>query len=45
MIGSRRKRDAVYEALLEEGLTRVDIERVHSPIGLDVGAKLPGRSQ
>jgi xanthine dehydrogenase accessory factor len=41
MIGSRSKRDAVYEALLEEGLTRADFERVHSPIGLDIGAETP----
>ena len=41
MIGSRRKRDAVYEALLKEGFTRADVERVHSPIGLDIGAETP----
>ena len=40
MIGSRRKRDAVYEALLK-GFTRADVERVHSPIGLDIGAETP----
>jgi xanthine dehydrogenase accessory factor len=41
MIGSRKKRDAVYEALLEEGFTRKDIERVHCPIGLDIKAETP----
>jgi len=41
MIGSRRKRDAIYEALLNEGFTRTDLERVHSPIGLDIGAETP----
>jgi xanthine dehydrogenase accessory factor len=41
MIGSRRKRDAVYGALLKEGFTRTDLERVHSPIGLDIGAETP----
>jgi len=41
MIGSRRKRDAVYEALLKEGFTRADVERVHSPIGHDIGAETP----
>ncbi|MHC1743193.1 MAG: XdhC family aldehyde oxidoreductase maturation factor [Syntrophobacteraceae bacterium] len=41
MIGSRRKRDAIYEALLKEGFTQEDIDRVHSPIGLDIGAETP----
>lgn len=41
MIGSRRKRDAIYEALIREGFTRADLERVHSPIGLDIGAETP----
>lgn len=41
MIGSRRKRDIIYEALLEEGFTQQDIDRVHSPIGLDIGAETP----
>ncbi len=39
MIGSRRKRDIIYEKLLEEGFTQQDIDRVHSPIGLDIGAE------
>jgi xanthine dehydrogenase accessory factor len=41
MIGSRKKRDAVYESLLKEGVSRVDLERVHCPIGLDIGAETP----
>jgi xanthine dehydrogenase accessory factor len=41
MIGSRRKRDALYAALLEEGFTQSDLERVHSPIGLAIGAETP----
>ena len=41
MIGSRRKRDIIYEKLLEEGFTQQDIDRVHSPIGLDIGAETP----
>jgi xanthine dehydrogenase accessory factor len=41
MIGSRRKRDAIYGALMEEGFTRADLERVCSPIGLDIGAETP----
>lgn len=41
MIGSRRKRNIIYENLLEEGLTRDDLDRVHSPIGLHIGAETP----
>jgi len=41
MIGSRRKWSAIYEALLQEGCTRTDLERVCSPIGLDIGAETP----
>jgi xanthine dehydrogenase accessory factor len=41
MIGSRRKREIVYEKLLEEGFTREDLDRVHSPIGIDIGAETP----
>ena len=41
MIGSRRKRDKIYQALLEEGVSQQDIDRVHSPIGMDIGAETP----
>jgi len=41
MIGSRRKRDIIYEKLLEEGFSREDLERVHSPVGIDIGAQTP----
>ncbi len=41
MIGSRRKRDMIYKALLGEGFTGKDLKRVHSPIGLDIGADTP----
>ncbi|WP_432738330.1 XdhC family aldehyde oxidoreductase maturation factor [Maridesulfovibrio sp. FT414] len=41
MIGSRKKRDAIYEALLSEGLTQNDIDRCHCPIGLSIGAQTP----
>ena len=41
MIGSRRKRDAIYQALLQEGFTAQDLQRVYSPIGLDIGAETP----
>ncbi len=41
MIGSIRKRNAIYEALRAEGFTEADLERVHSPIGLKIGAETP----
>lgn len=41
MIGSRKKRDAIYEALCREGFSRHELERVHSPIGLNIGAETP----
>ncbi len=39
MIGSRTKREAIYSALKREGVSAEDIERVHSPIGLTIGAE------
>jgi xanthine dehydrogenase accessory factor len=41
MIGSRSKRDAVYSSLLKDGFTAGDLDRVHCPIGLAIGADSP----
>lgn len=41
MIGSRKKRDAIYQALMAAGFKPGDLERVHSPIGLSIGAETP----
>ena len=41
MIGSRRKRDAIYEALRRQGFSDHDFSRVHSPIGLPIGGESP----
>lgn len=41
MIGSRRKREAVYARMREQGFTDADLSRVHSPIGLSIGAETP----
>lgn len=41
MIGSRKKRDATYEALAQEGFGDEDFARVHSPIGLKIDAETP----
>ncbi len=41
MIGSTRKREAVYNELRKEGITDADLARVHSPVGLSIGADTP----
>jgi len=41
MIGSRRKNSIVFQALLGQGFTREDIERVHAPIGIPIGGETP----
>lgn len=41
MIGSRRKAITVYRQLLAEGLRPELFERVHSPVGFDIGAITP----
>jgi len=41
MIGSRRKRDVIYRSLMENGISAEQLEQVHSPIGLDIGAETP----
>ena len=41
MIGSRRKRDLIYKALREEGVTDQQLEAVYSPIGVSIGAQTP----
>jgi xanthine dehydrogenase accessory factor len=39
MIGSRRKRDMVYDALMKQGFSSDQLKSVYSPIGLDIGAE------
>jgi xanthine dehydrogenase accessory factor len=41
MIGSKRKVLSVYKALEKEGLAPEKFERVHAPVGLDIGALAP----
>lgn len=41
MIGSRKKRAAVYESLRGDGWTDSDLARVHCPIGLAIDADTP----
>lgn len=41
MIAGRRKRDIIYRSLIEDGFTAEDLDRVHSPAGLDIGGRTP----
>jgi xanthine dehydrogenase accessory factor len=41
MIGSKRKRDLIYQSLLDEGIAKEKIKQVYSPIGLDIGSETP----
>jgi xanthine dehydrogenase accessory factor len=41
MIGSRKKRDFIYKALRDLGYKQSNLDRVHSPIGLAIGAQTP----
>lgn len=41
MIGSKHKREKIYERLLKEGIPQNQIDRVHSPIGLQLGGETP----
>ena len=41
MIGSKRKVIGIFKALKEEGLPEHLFDRVHAPIGLDIGAVTP----
>jgi len=41
MIGSRRKVTSVYRALEAAGVSPEQFERVHAPVGLDIGALTP----
>ena len=41
MMGSKRKVIAVYRALEKEGFAPAQFDRVHAPVGLDIGALTP----
>jgi len=41
MIGSKRKTITIFRELVKEGLPENLFERVHSPVGLDIGAITP----
>src|SRR5262249_37077340 len=42
MIGSKRKIRSIADQLETEGISRDRLERIYMPIGLDIGALLPG---
>jgi xanthine dehydrogenase accessory factor len=39
LLSSKARRDRIYEDLRGEGITEGEIERVSSPVGLDIGAR------
>lgn len=41
MIGSRQKKEKIYQALMDEGVSGEKLKQVHSPIGMDIGAETP----
>src|SRR5215467_11518216 len=41
MIGSKRKTIAIFRELVAEGIPEQSFERVHAPVGLDIGAITP----
>ena len=41
MIGSIRKRDAIYKALLSEGFAPEELQGVHCPIGMKIDTETP----
>jgi xanthine dehydrogenase accessory factor len=41
MISSRRKKEAIFSALMSAGVKQEQLEKVHSPIGIDIGGETP----
>ena len=41
VMGSRRRWDTTKRSLLDAGVSEADLERVTSPIGMDIGAETP----
>jgi len=41
MIGSRRKREAVYRELIDQGIEPGALDQVRCPIGLPIDAETP----
>jgi len=41
MIGSKKKRDNLFKSLQEKGVSSANLQRVYSPIGIDIYAETP----
>ena len=41
MVGSKRKREELFRQLRADGFSNADLERVHCPVGLAIGAETP----
>jgi xanthine dehydrogenase accessory factor len=41
LICSRKKKTGLWKKLLEEGVPKEQLDAIHAPIGLDIGAKTP----
>lgn len=41
LISSKRKRETIYQALMDKGVSKESLASVHSPIGLPIGGETP----
>jgi len=41
MIGSRKKNATVFQQLIEQGVLKEELDKVHAPIGIDIKAQTP----
>jgi xanthine dehydrogenase accessory factor len=41
MIGSKKKIRTLYQNLMEKGIAKETLDRVHAPIGLDIHSETP----
>jgi xanthine dehydrogenase accessory factor len=41
MIGSKTKNETIYRHLRDRGISKEQLDRVHAPIGLEIGAQTP----
>jgi len=39
MIGSKRKIKLIFENLLDSGVSQADLDKVHAPLGIDIGSQ------
>jgi xanthine dehydrogenase accessory factor len=41
MIGSKKKIRTLYQNLIEKGIAKETLDRVHAPIGIDINSETP----